>query len=49
LQQQYIKTKHITGNIKGQKRYFVYQRILDNKLVAIDTIKWMETPLLKAI
>jgi hypothetical protein len=32
-----------------KKRYFVYQRILDNKLVAIDTIKMDGNSSLKAI
>jgi hypothetical protein len=39
-QQQYIKTNlHITGNIRRLKGTLYIQRILDNKLVAIDTIK----------
>jgi hypothetical protein len=37
------------GNIKGLKKGTCISENLDNKLVAIDTIKWMETPLLKAI
>jgi hypothetical protein len=40
LQTTTIKTNlHITGNIRRLKGTLYIQRILDNKLVAIDTIK----------
>jgi hypothetical protein len=45
LQQQYIKNNLHYGNIKGLKKGICISEDLDNKLVAIDTIKWMETPL----
>jgi hypothetical protein len=47
LQQQYIKT-NLHGILRTKKVLCISENP-DNKLVAIDTIKWMETPLLKAI